>query len=84
MADTLRIPLKYPFTNAAGEHIESLPITRLKRRDLKAADKYSKDAGDQEDFLFAKMTGLTVEDIEALDVADSKAVTDAFREMVGD
>ncbi len=84
MADTPRITLKHPFINAAGERIESLPITRLKRKDLVAAAKFSKDEGDQEDFLFARMTGLTIEDLSELDIADSKVVTETFREMAGD
>ena len=49
---------------------------------MKAAAKYSKDEGEQEDFLFAQITGLTLEDIDQLDLADSKALTDTFRSMV--
>lgn len=75
--------LQFPFTNAAGQRIESLTIKRLKRGDLKAAHKHSNDDADQEDFLFARMTGLTLEDIDQLDIADSKALSDAFRDMVG-
>lgn len=83
MADTLSIPLKFPFTSAAGVYIDSLPITRLKRKDLTGAAHYSKDEGAQEDFLFATMTGLTIEDLQALDIADSRVVSEVFREMVG-
>ncbi|AXF13735.1 phage tail assembly protein [Paraburkholderia caledonica] len=68
------IPLKYPFRNAAGETIATLALRRGKRKDMKAAAKYSDDAGEQEDFLFARLTGLTIEDIEELDLADSKAL----------
>ncbi|MCG8991444.1 phage tail assembly protein [Laribacter hongkongensis] len=75
--------LQFPFTSAAGQRIESLTIKRLKRGDLKAAHKHSNDDADQEDFLFARMTGLTLEDIDQLDIADSKALSDAFRDMVG-
>lgn len=74
--------LMHPFTNAAGQRIESLTIKRLKRSDLKAAHKHSTDDADQEDFLFARMTGLTLEDIDQLDIADSKALSDSFRDMV--
>ncbi|MCG9079476.1 phage tail assembly protein [Laribacter hongkongensis] len=79
----MQLKLKFPFTNAAGQRFENLTIQRLKRGDLKAADRHSKDAGDQEDFLFARMTGMTLEDLDQLDIADSKALTDAFRDMVG-
>lgn len=82
MADTLKVPLKFPFTCGAGNLITSLSITRLKRKDMLAAHKYSpKSEGDQEDFLFAKMTGLTVEDFGELDIADSKIISDIFRTM---
>ena len=78
----MELPLKHPFTNAAGQRIEKLSVRRAKRADMKAATKYSKDEAEQEDFLFAQITGLTLEDIDQLDLADSKALTDTFRGMV--
>lgn len=78
----MELPLKHPFTNAAGQRIEKLTVRRAKRADMKAAAKYSKDEADQEDFLFAQITGLTLEDIDELDLADSKALQDSFRSMV--
>lgn len=74
--------LKHPFINAAGQRIEKLTIRRGKRADMKAAAKFSKDDADQEDFLFARITGLTLEDIDQLDLADSKSLQDMFRNMV--
>ncbi|AOZ50885.1 phage tail assembly protein [Chromobacterium vaccinii] len=79
----MQIKLQYPFTNAAGQRIDTLEVARLKRADLKAASHHSQDDADQEDFLFARMTGLTLEDIDQLDIADSRALADSFREMVG-
>ena len=78
----MQITLKHPFTNAAGQRIEKLTVRRAKRADMKAAAKYSKDDAEQEDFLFAQITGLTLEDIDQLDLADSKALQDSFRSMV--
>lgn len=78
----MELPLKHPFTNAAGQRIEKLTVRRAKRADMKAAAKYSKDDAEQEDFLFAQITGLTLEDIDQLDLADSKALQDSFRSMV--
>ena len=78
-----QIILKFPFKNAAGQMIDTLKIKRLKRADMKAAQKHNKDAVDQEDFLLAKMSGLTLEDIDQLDLSDSKQLLDSFREMVG-
>ncbi|MCO7612869.1 phage tail assembly protein [Pseudomonas chlororaphis] len=83
MADKLSIPLKFPFTSAAGVKISSLPITRLKRKDISAAQTHTKDEAAMEDFLLAKMTGLTIEDLMDLDIADSKTVSEVFREMAG-
>lgn len=80
----MKLTLKRPFTNAAGQRIESLTVRRAKRIDMKAAAKYSKDEGEQEDFLFAQITGMTLEDIEQLDLADSKVLQDFFRSMVDD
>lgn len=82
MADKLSIPLKFPFKSASGEQIKSLPITRLKRKDLSNAQSNSKDEAAMEDHLVAKMTGLTMEDLMDLDIADSKTVSAVFREMV--
>lgn len=73
--------LKFPFTSATGARIERIDMRRLKRQDLKAAMQFSKDDVDQEDFLLARLSGLTMEDIGQLDIADSKALTDFFRRM---
>lgn len=81
MADTLKIPLKFPFANTLGIRIESLPITRLKRKDIAAAQKYSAEAAEQEDFLVAKMTGMAIEDLNDLDIADSATLSKVFRGM---
>ncbi len=79
---TLNIPLKFPYTTAAGTRVTSLPVTRLKRKDIGKAQAYSKDDAVVEDFLLAKMTSMTVEDLGDLDIADSKTVTEVFRGMV--
>ena len=78
----MEIILQYPFTNAAGQRIEKLTMRRAKRADLKAANRHSKDDGEQEDFLLASLTGMTLEDIDELDLADSKTLQDAFQSMV--
>lgn len=83
MADKLSITLKFPFKSAAGVQITSLPITRLKRKDISAAQNHTNNEGAMEDFLLARMTSVTVEDLLELDIADSKKVTEVFREMAG-
>lgn len=83
MAESLHIPLKFPFKSAAGETISKLSIRRLKRKDIAAAQQHSKDDVVIEDHLLARMTGLTMEDLGELDVADNKTLTEVFREVVG-
>lgn len=83
MADTLHIPLKFPFTGGAGNRIDKLPIRRLKRKDISTAQQHAKGEAELEDLLTAKMTGLTLEDLGELDIADSRTVTEVFREVVG-
>jgi hypothetical protein len=78
----LELTLKYPFTSASGNRIEKLVFRRGKRADMKAAAKYSKDEGDQESFLFARLTGLTIEDIDQLDLADTAAASRFFLDKV--
>ncbi|KVG24809.1 phage tail assembly protein [Burkholderia ubonensis] len=78
----MKIPLKFPVKLATGQTLTELTLNRGKRKDMAAAAKYSSDAGDQEDFLLARLTGLTVEDLGELDLADSKQLMDAFRGMV--
>lgn len=81
MADKISIPLKFPFTTAAGQKLTSLPIARLKRKDIAAAQVHAKDEAALEDHLIAKMTGITLEDLGELDIADSKTATEVLREM---
>lgn len=83
MAEPLHIPLKFPFESAAGETISKLPIRRLKRKDIAAAQKHAANEAELEDHLAAKMTGLTLEDLGELDISDSRTVTEVFREVVG-
>ena len=79
---TVRLPLLYSLTTAAGEKLSSVPLKRLKRKDIAAAQKHSKDQAVIEDLLVAQMTGLTVEDLGELDIADSRRVTEVFQELV--
>jgi hypothetical protein len=81
-APALELTLKYPFTSASGQRIEKLVFRRGMRGDMKAAAKYSKDEGEQESFLFARLTGLAIEDIDQLDLADAAAVTRFFLDRV--
>ncbi|KJZ61713.1 phage tail assembly protein [Pseudomonas fluorescens] len=81
MADALSFTLKFPFNSASGELISTLPIKRLKRKDISAAQAVTKEEGAMEDMLVAKMLGITLEDLGEFDIADSSLATEVLREM---
>ena len=78
----IKYPLKYPFTSGAGTKVESFNIRRLNRADLRKAQAFSKNDSDQENYLLAAMTGSVMEDLDHVDLADSKALADFFRNLV--
>jgi len=75
--------LKYPFTSAAGTRIERIALRRARRADLRAAAKFSQDEFEQETFLFARLAGLTMEDVDALDLEDNTELVQRFRSLLG-
>lgn len=81
---TTEITLKHPFKNPAGEQISTLTVRRPTRKDLKQAQKSSKDEVEMEDLLFSRLTGLAIEDLDMLDVEDNRQLVDCFRKMRGD
>ncbi|WP_417694921.1 phage tail assembly protein [Pseudomonas sp.] len=81
MADALTFTLNFPFTSANGEQISTLPLKRLKRKDITAAQAVTKDEGVMEDRLVAKMLGITLEDLREFDIADSRLATEVLRDM---
>lgn len=81
MADQVSFTLKFPFKSGTGDQLKSLPIKRLKRKDISAAQAVAKDEGAMEDMLCAKMLGITLEDLLEFDIADSKSATEVLREM---
>lgn len=83
MADELSFTLKFPFKGGDGSTIKKLPVKRLKRKDITAAQSVTKDEGAMEDMLIAKMLGVTLEDLSEFDIADSKLATEVLREMAG-
>lgn len=58
MADAISFTLKFPFNSASGELISTLPIKRLKRKDISAAQAVDKkDEGAMEDMLVVTLEG---------------------------
>ncbi|MEO1766793.1 phage tail assembly protein [Thiobacter aerophilum] len=78
----MEVKLKHPVKLATGQLLEKITLRRATRGDIKRAQKAASDPVDQEDFLLAALTGLTIEDLDALDIADSRVLSDAFRAMV--
>ncbi len=76
------IALKHPVKLATGTTLERVTLRRAKVRDLKAAQRGSDKADEQELALLALLCGLTPEDLEELDLADYRALADAFRGML--
>lgn len=75
-------PLKHPYTTATGVRVERVTMRRLTRGDIRQASKYSQDEFEQENCLLARMVGMVPEDLDPMDIADSKVLLDFFRSMV--
>jgi len=82
-ASAIELALKHPFHNAAGVRIERIALRRARRADLRAAAQFSKDEFAQETFLFARLSGLTMEDIDSLDLEDNVQLAQRFRGLLG-
>jgi len=77
------LTLKHPFTSSTGVRIERITLRRARRADLRAAAQYSRDDFDQDTFLFARLSGLTMEDLDMLDLEDNNQLVQRFRELAG-
>jgi len=74
--------LKHPFINAAGVRVERLALRRATRADFRAASQFSSNDFEQETFLFARLAGLAMEDIDALDMEDNSRLVQRFRSLL--
>lgn len=77
----IEITLKHPIKSPTGQTITTLTLRRPTRKDMKLAQKNSKDEVEMEDLLFSGLTGLPVEDLDLLDIEDNAQLTDCFRRM---
>lgn len=75
---TVTVPLQYPVTHEGTEYT-SLSMRRPKVRDEKAARRVGKDPADQELRLVANLCEVAPDVLDELDLADYKAVQDAYR-----
>lgn len=76
------ICLKYPVQLASGKALDKLTLRRAKVADLREASRGGASQEDQEVALLARLSGLLPEDVLELDLADYKALQDAFRGML--
>lgn len=76
------ICLKYPVQLASGKVLDKLTLRRAKVADLREASRGGASQEDQEVALLARLSGLLPEDVLELDLADYKALQDAFRGML--
>ncbi len=76
------ICLKYPVQLASGKALDKLTLRRAKVADLREASRGGASQEDQEVALLARLSGLLPEDVLELDLADYKALQDAFRSML--
>jgi len=83
LTDT-KITLLCPLTLGTGEVLHELTMRVPTRSDIRKSHRHSKDPIESENFLFAHLTGLTLEDIDALIVADSNQLTKTFRRLCGE
>ena len=76
------ICLKYPVQLASGKALDKIVLRRAKVADLREASRGGASQEDQEVALLARLSGLLPEDVLELDLADYKALQDAFRSML--
>lgn len=74
--------LQFPFTSAAGEHINELQLRRLKVKDMHTARRTSDKPEEWDEPLMAAMTGLVAEDLAEMDLLDYQALQKRFQSML--
>ncbi|EEG3121500.1 phage tail assembly protein [Salmonella enterica subsp. enterica] len=74
--------LQFPFTSAAGERIDVLPLRRLKVKDMRTARRASDKPEEWDEPLMAAMTGLVAEDLAEMDLLDYQALQKRFQAML--
>lgn len=81
---SLTIELLYPIDVPTGEKITEVTLKRVKQKTMKAIrSQYKKDPDEMGDAMLAHSTGLTLEDIGEMDMADYTYLSERFSDMVG-
>lgn len=75
-----KIKLDYPIETPTGK-VAEITLNRPKAKDLRAVTNIQ-DEAEREFQLFARLTGLMLEDLEELDLSDYRKIQEAFEKMV--
>lgn len=76
-----KIALQFPIKNGEGKEITELNLRRAKVADIKRMNELKGSDAEREIYMIALLTGLVIEDVEQLDIADYKVIQKAFEEM---
>lgn len=81
---SLTIKLLYPIDVPTGEKITEVTLKRVKQKAMKAIrNQHKKDPEEMGDAMLASSSGLTLEDIGEMDMADYTYLSERFSDMVG-
>ncbi len=81
---SLTIELLYPIDVPTGEKITEVTLKRVKQKTMKEMrNRYKKDMDELGDAMLAHSSGLTLEDIGEMDMADYTYLSERFSDMVG-
>lgn len=81
---SLTIELLYPIDVPTGEQITEVTLKRVKQKTMKEMrNRYKKDMEELGDAMLAHSSGLTLEDIGEMDMADYTYLSERFSNMVG-
>lgn len=81
---SLTVELHYPIDTPTGEKITEVTLKRVKQKTMKAIRNQHKKAPDEMgDAMLAHSSGLTLEDIGEMDMADYTYLSERFSDMVG-
>ena len=75
------ITLKHPFKDGLGNEVTEIAVRRAKVRDIRRMNEKKTDA-EKETFLLSEITGLMIEDMDLMDIADYVELQKCLGEMM--
>ncbi len=81
---SLTVELLYPIDTPMGGKITEVTLKRVKQKTMKAIrSQHKKEPEEMGDAMLAHSSGLTLEDIGEMDMADYTYLSERFSDMVG-